>query len=122
MKKSHFITLIISMLGILTLGLGMCMCLISEWNMLNTGIIVGCIGLLILFIALIVYRKMEKKEPIRITPKAVFSVILVVAGALILGTGMCMTMLYDQMVFGTIVGIIGIILLIMLIPVTKGLK
>ena len=46
----------------------------------------------------------------------------VVGIALLLGVGMCLSMLFGKMVLGIAVGIIGIVVLLMLIPLTKGLK
>jgi len=41
----------------------------------------------------------------------------------VLGVGMCMVMVWEGLlVWGIIVGIIGILLLLCLIPVCKGLK
>lgn len=122
MKKSNFVALILSVIGVLFLGLGMCMCLIPEWNMFNQGIIVGCIGLLILLIMLIVYRKMEHKSPIKITPKTVFTILLGIIGALGLGVGMCLTMVFGKFILGIAIGIVGILILLCLIPLCKGLK
>jgi len=39
-----------------------------------------------------------------------------------LGVGMCFTMVWNQMVLGTLLGLAGIVLLIFLIPLVKGLK
>lgn len=46
----------------------------------------------------------------------------VVGIALGLGVGMCLSMVFGKMVLGIAVGIIGIVVLLMLIPLTKGLK
>lgn len=46
----------------------------------------------------------------------------VVGIALLLGVGMCLSMVFGKMVLGIAVGIIGIVVLLMLIPLTKGLK
>ena len=43
-------------------------------------------------------------------------------GALMLGVGMCLSMVFSKMVLGIVVGLIGIIILLMLIPLTKGIK
>lgn len=45
-----------------------------------------------------------------------------VFGALLLGVGMSLCMVFGKMVLGIVVGIIGIVVLLMLIPLTKGLK
>lgn len=46
----------------------------------------------------------------------------VVGIAVLLGVGMCLSMVFGKMVLGIAVGIIGIVVLLMLIPLTKGLK
>lgn len=42
--------------------------------------------------------------------------------ALVLGVGMCMIMVWNLMLPGILVGIVGIVLLLMLIPMFLGLK
>ena len=103
-------------------ALGMCMALIEEWGMFQQGVIAGVIGLVILFITLIVWRRMEGKEPIHLNGKTVGTIILSVFGALLFGIGMCLCMVFGKMVLGVVIGLIGIIALLMLIPLTKGLK
>ena len=71
---------------------------------------------------LIVRRKMEGKPAVRLNGKAVGSVLLGVIGALVLGVGMCMVMIWSMMIPGILVGIVGIILSLCLIPLVKGLK
>ena len=44
-----------------------------------------------------------------------------VLGALLLGVGMCMSMVFEQMILGIVVGLIGIAVLLMLIPLLKGI-
>ena len=45
-----------------------------------------------------------------------------IAGALALGVGMCLTMVWGNMILGIVVGMVGIIILLCLIPLCKGLK
>ena len=45
-----------------------------------------------------------------------------VFGALLLGVGMSLCMVFGKMLLGIVIGIIGIVVLLMLIPLTKGLK
>lgn len=45
-----------------------------------------------------------------------------IVGALTFGVGMCMTMVWSNMVLGIVIGLVGIVLLLCLIPLTKGLK
>ena len=43
-------------------------------------------------------------------------------GALLFGVGMCMTMVWSNLILGVVIGLVGIVLLLCLIPLTKGLK
>ncbi|GAA0799870.1 hypothetical protein GCM10008910_26770 [Faecalicatena orotica] len=122
MKKSNFVALILGTIGGVFFALGMCMVLIEEWGMLNKGIIVGVVGLLILLLTLLVWRKMEGKEPIKLNAKTVGSVAVGVIGALLLGIGMCLTMVFNKMILGIVIGLIGIVALLMLIPLMKGIR
>ena len=122
MKKSSFVAMIMGTIGGIFAALGMCMCLLPEWNVFKPGVIMGCIGLVILLITGIVWRKMTNKDPIRISGKTLLAIMLGIIGALMLGVGMCFTMVWSQMIFGIILGIAGIILLISLVPLVKGLK
>lgn len=121
MKKSNFVAMILSTIGMVFFALGMCMALISEWGMFHQGIVAGVVGLVILLITLIVWRRMEGKEPIKLNGKTVGTVILAIFGAFILGVGMCLSMVFGKMILGIVVGLIGIVALLMLIPLTKGL-
>lgn len=122
MKKSNFVALILGTIGGVFFALGMCMALIEEWGMFNKGLIVGVVGLVILLITLLVWRKMEGKEPIKLNAKTVGSVAIGVIGALLLGIGMCLTMVFNKMILGIVIGLIGIVALLMLIPLTKGIR
>ena len=122
MKKSNFAALILGTIGMVFFALGMCMALIEEWGMFQQGVIAGVIGLVILLITLIVWRGMEGKEPIHLSGKTVGTIILSIFGALLFGIGMCLCMVFGKMVLGVVIGLVGIIALLMLIPLTKGLK
>lgn len=122
MKKSTFVATILGTVGGILFALGMCMALIPEWNALTQGIIMGVIGALVLLIMVVAWRKMEHKEPIKISGKTIGATLIGIVGALLFGVGMCLTMVGGQMIPGIVVGIIGIIVLICLIPFIKGLK
>lgn len=122
MKKSNFVAMILGTIGMVFFALGMCMALIEEWEMFCQGIVSSVIGLVILLITLIVWRRMEGKKPVKLNGKTVGTVILAVFGALLLGVGMCFSMVFGKMVLGVVIGLVGIVTLMMLIPLTKGLK
>lgn len=122
MKKSNFAALILGTIGGLLFSIGMCMALLTEWGLFRQGILAGAAGLVILLAAVIVWRRMEGKEPVKLNPKTIVSILIGIAGALLLGGGMCLCMVYGNMIPGIVVGCVGIAVLIMLIPVTKGIR
>ena len=98
------------------------MALLPEWNSFGAGVVLGLIGALVLLVMYLLRRKMLGKAPVRISPRALGISALAVAGALILGLGMCMVMVWNLLVPGVIVGIVGIVVLLFLIPAIKGLE
>ncbi len=98
------------------------MALIPEWDVFRPGVIMGVIGAAILLIMVMVWRKMENKTPVKLSGKTIGAVLIGIAGALLLGVGMCLTMVWSKMVVGITVGIVGIVVLLCLIPFVKGLK
>ena len=122
MKKSTFVAMILGTIGGILFALGMCMGLVEEWNARSEGIIMGVIGLVVLLIMVAVWRKMENKEPIKLSGKTIGATLIGIVGALLLGVGMCLTMVWSNMVVGIIIGIVGIVVLLCLIPFIKGLK
>ena len=121
MKKSNFIALILGTIGVVFFALGMCMALLPVWGMFNQGIVCGVVGLVVLLITAMVWRKMEGKEPIRISGKTVGSIVVGVLGALLFGVGMCLSMVFGRMILGIVIDLVGIVVLLMLIPLTKGI-
>ena len=121
MKKSNFVALILGTVGVVFFALGMCMALLPEWGMFNQGIVCGVIGLVVLLATALIWRKMEGKARIKLNGKTVAAVVVGVLGALLLGVGMCLSMVFGQMVLGIVVGLVGIVVLLMLIPLTKGI-
>ncbi len=122
MKKSSFVTMILGTVSGMLFAIGMCMALLPEWNAFNEGIIFGSVGLVLGLITIIVWRKMEHKAPIKISGRGVLTALIGIVGALLLGVGMCLCMLWNNMVVGIIVGVVGIVTLLCLIPVIKGIK
>lgn len=122
MKKSSFVAMILGTIGGIFAAIGMCMCLLPEWNAFKPGVAMGCIGIVILLIMVAVWRKMENKAPIRMSGKTIGTVLVSVAGALLLGLGMCLVMIWNNLLLGIIIGVAGIILLLSLIPLIRGLK
>lgn len=122
MKKRDFFSLLLGVVGGVLFGLGMCMCLLEEWNAFRPGVILGCAGLAVLVILVIVRRKMAGKPAVVINGRILGKVLFAALGALTLGVGMCMVMVWEGLLIpGVLVGLVGIILLLCLIPLCKGL-
>ena len=121
MKKSSFTAMILGTISGVLFALGMCMALIPAWNALRPGVVFGGVGLLLALVTLLVWRKMEGRAPLRFSGKAVVTVLVGIAGALALGVGMCFCMVWEQMILGICIGLAGIVILLCLIPLTKGI-
>lgn len=122
MKKSSFVAMILGTVSGVLFALGMCMALLPEWNLFKEGIIFGAIGIILGIITVFIWRKMENKGPLKINKKTVLTVLFILIGTLLLGVGMCFCMVWDNIILGTVIGLIGIISLLCLIPIIKGLK
>ena len=122
MKKSSFVAMILGTVGGVLFALGMCMALLHEWNLFKEGIIFGFAGLLIGIITVFVWRKMENKGPLKFNGKTVLTVLFAIVGALLLGVGMCFCMLWENFVVGILIGLVGIVALLSLIPIIRGIK
>ncbi|MGI6028751.1 MAG: hypothetical protein ACOX81_05040 [Candidatus Heteroscillospira sp.] len=122
MKKSSFIAMVLGTVSGVLFALGMCMAMLPEWNAFQPGVIFGCVGLLLGLITVIIWRRMEGKAPVKVSGKAVLTTVVGIAGALALGVGMCFTMVWGQMVLGIVIGLVGIVILLCLVPLTKGIQ
>lgn len=122
MKKSAFVAMILGTIGGILFALGMCMALIPEWNAFRPGVIMGAAGAVVLLLMVMVWRRMENKAPVKLSGKTIGASLIGIAGALLLGVGMCLTMVWSHMVIGIVIGILGIVVLLCLIPFVKGLK
>lgn len=122
MKKSTFLAMVLGTIGGILFALGMCMALIPEWNAFQPGVIMGVMGAVVLLIMVLVWRKMENKVPVKLSGKTIGAMLIGMIGALLFGVGMCLTMVWSNMVAGILVGTLGIVVLLCLIPFIKGLK
>lgn len=122
MRKSSFVAMLMGTISSVLFALGMCMALIPEWEAFQPGIIFGGMGLVLGLITIIIWRKMEHKQPVQISGKTILTMIVGAIGALALGVGMCFCMVWGKMVIGVIIGLIGIVVLLSLIPLVKGIK
>lgn len=122
MKKNHFLALIVGVVGGLLFSVGMCMCLLPEWNAFREGVVVTAVGAVVLMALAIVSYIRSCKPRKAVNWKNVGKIVYGVLSALVLGLGMCMIMVWNMMLWGILVGIAGIIMLLCLIPMCIGLK
>lgn len=122
MKKSSFIALVMGTVSGVLFALGMCMALLPEWNAFTEGVILGGIGILLGVITALIWCKLENKKLPKMNLKNTLRLLYAVVAVLVLGVGMCMCLVWNRIILGTLVGLFGIIMLIALIPMIKGIK
>ena len=57
MKKKNFVSMIMSTIGGILFAIGMCMCLLPQWNAFTQGVVIGIVGAVVLLAMLIVRRR-----------------------------------------------------------------
>ena len=122
MKKSSFVAMMLGTVSGVLFALGMCMALLPEWNAFKPGVVFGAVGIVLGLITFVVWRKMEHKAPIKLNGRMIALTVFGIIGALTLGVGMCFCMVWENIILGTIIGLVGTLLLLSLIPITKGIK
>ena len=127
MKKETLLEIILGTIGGLVFAIGMCMCLIQEWNMFTAGVIVSIVGFIILLCIIPVYRKSHpKKEHGPINWGIVLTWTIGVVGSLIMGFGMSKVMVGEasisDLIVGIITGIVGLIICVLNYPIYSYIK
>ena len=115
MKKDTLLEIILGTVGGLIFALGMCMCLIPEWNMFTVGVIVAIVGFIVLLCIIPVYRKSHPKKEHKPIDKGLLATwIIGIVGSLVMGFGMS--------ILGMICGIIGLLICVLNYPIYSYLK
>lgn len=122
MKKSSFIALLLGTVAGVLFSLGMCMALLPEWNAFVPGVIFGAVGFVIGVVTLIVWCRLENKSLPKVKKRTFLQVLYAVLSVLVLGVGMCLCLVWEQIIWGTLVGLLGMVMLIFFIPMVKGIK
>ena len=107
MKKETLLEIILGTIGGLVFAIGMCMCLLPEWDMFTSGVVVAIIGFIILLCIIPIYKKThpkKKRGPINIG--IIFTWTIGVIGSLIMGFGMSRILVGDASKTDMIVGLI----------------
>lgn len=128
MKKETLLEIILGTIGGLVFAIGMCMCLLPEWNLFTQGVVVAIIGFIILLCIIPVYRK---EHPKKVSNKKtdwglVLTWIIGVVGSLIMGYGMSNVMVGEastsDMLVGIITGVVGLIICVLNYPIYAYIK
>ena len=127
MKKDTLLEIILGTIGGLIFAIGMCMCLLPEWNMFTAGVIVTIVGIVVLLAIIPIYRKSHpKKEHKPIDWGMLTPWIVGVVGSLIMGFGMSRILVEGattgDMIVGLITGVVGLIICVLNWPVYAYIK
>ena len=129
MKKETLLEIILGTIGGLVFAIGMCMCLLPEWNMFKAGVITTIIGFVILLCIMPVYRASHPKK-VKESKPTDWGIVLTwtvgVVGSLIMGFGMSKIMVGDastaDMIVGLITGVVGLVICVLNYPVYAYIK
>ena len=126
MKKDTILEIILGTVGGLIFALGMCMCLIPEWNMFTAGVIVAIVGFIVLLCIIPVYRKSHPKKEHKPIDKGLLATwIIGIVGSLVMGFGMSRVLVDGKSgldILGMICGIIGLLICVLNYPIYSYLK
>lgn len=128
MKKETLFEIILGTIGGLIFAIGMCMCLIPEWELFTAGVVVAIIGFIILLCIIPIYRKEHPKKvnKKKIDFELLLTWIIGVVGSLIMGFGMSKIMVGTperiDMIIGMITGVVGLLICVLNYPIYSYLK
>jgi len=127
MKKDTLLEIILGTVGGLIFAIGMCLCLVTEWNTFKIGVVVALVGFIILLCIIPIYRKSHpKKERGPINWSIVFTWVIGVLGSLLMGFGMSKILVGEpstnDMIIGMIAGVIGLITCVLNYPIYAYIK
>ena len=120
MKKKDFVRLVLGIVGGLLFGVGLCMCLLPEWDAFREGVAVTTVGGVMLLI--LAGLMLKGRKTAKINWKLVGKTLYGIVSTLVLGVGMCLVLVWSELLLGIAVGIVGIVMLLGLIPMCMGLK
>ncbi len=127
MKKETLLEIILGTIGGLVFAIGMCMCLIPEWDLFKVGVVVTVVGFIVLLCIIPVYRANHpKKQHGPINWGIVLTWVVGIVGALVMGFGMSKVMVGDpsrsDLLIGIVTGIIGLLVCVLNYPIYSYLK
>jgi uncharacterized membrane protein YeaQ/YmgE (transglycosylase-associated protein family) len=128
MKKETLLEIILGTIGGLVFAVGLCMCLIPEWNLFTVGVVVSLIGFLILLCIIPIYKKEhpKKKNKKSIDLGLLLTWLIGIFGSLLMGFGMSKIMVgipdKIDIIIGMIAGVVGLLVCVLNYPIYSYLK
>ena len=127
MKKETLLEIILGTIGGLVFAIGMCMSLIPEWDLFKVGCVITAIGFIILLCIIPIYRSNHPKRVHgKINWGIVFTWVIGIVGALVMGFGMSKVMVGDPSKFDLLIGIgtgiVGLLICVFNYPINSYLK
>lgn len=107
MKKKAFLFLLLTTAAGLMFALGMCMCLVPEWNLFKPGVVVTGLGLLALMVVALAAWIRTGKPVAKINWALTGKIAYGVVSALVLGAGMSLCMVWARFLPGILLGLLG---------------
>ena len=122
MKKETLLEIILGTIGGLIFAIGMCMCLLPEWNLFVPGVVTTIVGFIVLLFIIPIYRKEHpKKVRGEINWGIVLTFVIGIVGSLIMGFGMSKVMVGEastaDMLVGIITGVVGLVICVLNYPI-----
>ena len=128
MEKKTLVKIILGTVGGLVFSLGLCCCLLPEWNLFGFGVGLAIGGGVLLAILLIYHLATHEWKP-RTEPlnvKAIMAWVIGIAATLVVGFGMSLVMTGEpsqtDMILGMTCGIVGLLVDILIFPVYSYLE
>ncbi len=127
MKKETLLQIILGTIGGLIFAIGMCMCLLPEWDLFTPGVVVSIIGFIVLLCIIPIYRKNHPRKPHGpVNWGLVLTFTVGIVGSLIMGFGMSMVLVEGadktDMLVGIITGTVGLITCVLNYPIYSYIK
>jgi len=127
MSKETLLEIILGTTGGLIFAIGMCMCLIPEWNLFTAGVVVSIVGFIILLCIIPIYKGCHPKKLHKpVNWGMVTTWVVGVVGALIMGFGMSKIIVENastsDMIVGLITGVVGLVICVFNYPMYAYIK
>lgn len=121
MKKDTLQETILGIIGGLITSMGLCMTLVSKWKLCEPGAIIAIIGVIVLIPIYPIYHQHHPRQHHKKYWGLIGTIIVGIVGALILGYGMSRSIGDDKntgdMIWGMIIGIVGLLICALNIPI-----